>query len=114
MYVVTSFDCVTLFADKEELMRSESKKTIELLNELVACGFPDSAFSLLHHMPKETIQSHIDHCSKHESIEGENVRVPQRLEIVRGAYQGGQFTSRSPLFFQHLALLARVEVPMEH
>ena len=99
---------------EEEEMRTKPRRTIELLNDLVKFGFDDSAFSLLHHMPKETIQSHIDHCSKHECIEGENVRVQQRLEIVHGAYKGGQFTSRSPLFFQHLALLARVEVPMEH
>ena len=99
---------------EEEEMRTKPRRTIELLNDLVKFGLDDSAFTLLHHMPKETIQSHIDHCSKHECIEGENVRVQQRLEIVHGAYKGGQFTSRSPLFFQHLALLARVEVPMEH
>lgn len=101
---------------EEEEMRTKPMRTIELLNDLVKFGFDDSAFSLLHHKPKETIQGHSSYCGQVTRFQcgDENARVQHRLEIVHGAYKGGQFTSRSPLFFQHLALLARVEVPMEH
>jgi hypothetical protein len=94
-------------------------RTLALLRELEGLGFPEAAFSLLHHFEKPaTIASHRRYC---EGLKEEDARfrtntnrlVQRRLEIVLNLYRAGEFTNRAPALFEHLARAALIELPHE-
>lgn len=92
-------------------------RTLELLRELLTLGFPDSAFSVLHHFEKPiTVASHLKYCEDLKEEDGRfrtnsNRLVQRRLELVLNAYIAGKFTSRTPAVFEYLARAALVEFP---
>ena len=66
------------------------KRTLELLDDLVAAGFSDEDFRVVHHMPDATIKTHRDYCEKTDDFAGPestNARVRRRLEFIASAYR---------------------------
>ena len=93
------------------------KRSLELLDQLVALGFTDEAFAQLHHFRlknrRDHIAAHRRYCEKTESFhdDGENERVQLRLELVLRAYRAGGFKSNDPHVFVALADAAFYEIP---
>lgn len=93
------------------------RRTIDLLVELDKLGFPEEAFSRLHHFrlegKKESIASHRKYCDTHDTFvtDGDNERTQQRLEMVLNAYQGGGFRSGKSSVFIALADAVFYELP---
>ena len=92
-------------------------RTLALLRELVAVGFPDSAFSILHHFTEpETIARHRVYCEGLKEEGGRfrtntNRLVQRQLELVLKLYQTGGFGRRTSALFEHLAHAALLEHP---
>jgi hypothetical protein len=95
----------------------EPTRTIELLNALASYGFPDSAFSKLHHFKQpERIASHRRYCEDLAEEGGRfrtnsNRLVQRRLELVLKIIQSSPITNREKATFDLLAQLARLEFP---
>jgi hypothetical protein len=96
---------------------STPSKTLELLAELEALGFDDSAFSVMHHFAKPVrIARHRGYCEMLQREGGafrtnSNRLVQRRLAMVLAMYKAGNFASGSSEVFQHLAHAAVAEVP---
>ena len=91
------------------------QRTIALLERLVAAGFTDQDFRIIHHMPSNTIKAHLNYCAKQRAFSGEastNALVRERLVLVFGAYFGGGFAMPArPGVFAALAEAAVSEIP---
>lgn len=94
-------------------------RTIELLRELVTLGMQDSAFHSIHHYGEtERISDHLRYCEglvagQGRFTTGNNPRVQRRLEIVRDAFVGGNFSRGNPAVFDGLARAAAADVPVK-
>ena len=95
-----------------EVIVTDPKRTVRLLDELESLGFSDDAFSLIHHFPDEKIARHRDYCRKVEAFQadGSNERVQRRLELVLRAYWAGGFKSSKPEVWEALSKAAVAEV----
>ena len=93
------------------------KKSLELLDNLVALGFTDSAFARLHHFRlkgrRARISGHRKYCKRIESFhgDGQNERVQRRLKLVLSAYRRGGFHSADQRVFEALADASFYEIP---
>ena len=93
------------------------QRTLDLLDELEALGFDDSAFAKLHHFRlmgvSDTIQKHRDYCKTQNNLRSNdsNEEVQRRLQMVLKAYKAGGFSSCRPEVFMALAEAAFVELP---
>ncbi len=96
---------------------SDPSKTLLLLDQLVACGLTDSAFSRLHHFKQpEKIASHRRYCADLAEEEGRfrtnsNRLVQQRLDLVLRLFKNGNFRSSSSQIFEKLAEISIIEYP---
>ena len=100
---------------------AKAKTTIELLDQLMAIGFDDSAFWLLHHARlrnwHETISAHREYCEKIRSGSGEfladseNERVQRRLAWVLAKHQKSGKPNGDRAHFQSLAEAAFTGLP---
>jgi hypothetical protein len=99
-------------------MPIDTELTLKLLAELKAMGFPDAAFSTLHHYRLKGVDAKINEFADYITRptrsfldEGNNALVHRRLEIVRDAYRGGRFESGLAGVLVALAEDAYLEVP---
>ncbi len=94
---------------------ADPRKTVQLLNQLVAIGFINEAFQRLHHMGRRvTIAVHRAYCEKKISSfkkDSTNARVERRLEFVFQKYRAGAFESDRVEIFNQLADEAVAEIP---
>lgn len=90
-------------------------RTIVLLERLVAAGFTDADFRIVHHMPANTIQAHFNYCAKQKAFSRantNNAKVRERLALIFGSYFGGGFAMPAkPGVFEALARAAVIEIP---
>jgi len=96
---------------------ADPARTLALLAELEALGFPDSAFVILHHHGQpQGITDHRRYCEM-LAEEGATFRtknnqlVQRRLEMVLAMYKAGAFASGAPRVFEFMAQAALLEVP---
>ena len=94
---------------------ADPRKTVQLLNQLVAIGFMNEAFQRLHHMGRRvTIAVHRAYCEKKISSfkkDSTNARVERRLEFVFQKYRAGGFPPGRFDIFNQLADEAAAEIP---
>jgi hypothetical protein len=87
--------------------------TVELLDQMVAEGFTDPAFQVVHHWgPRARIHAHrawAEHVSEFKP-NGTNVAVARRLKLMWNAYQHGGFKSGKPEVWAALAIAAKAEI----
>ena len=91
------------------------RATAEILDRLVALGFTDEIFDIVHHFEGEAIERHRKHCLEHTGnfqAGGTNERVQKRLRMVLDAYVFGGFTS--PEVFRFLAHASVIEIPYQN
>lgn len=85
---------------------ADPKRTVALLDQLVAMGFPDEAFQRLHHMgSRVTILVHRAYCEKRSTFQKDstNARVELRLEFVFRKYRAGSFPPGRVEIFKRFA-----------
>jgi len=92
---------------------THTNRTLELLDELTARGFDDSAFWRLHHFRlrkvRETIASHRAYCKKialnsnQFQDDSENTLVQRRLAWVLAKYEKSGKPNGDTSFFHELA-----------
>lgn len=92
---------------------THANRTLELLDELTAKGFDDSAFWRLHHFrlrkARETIASHRAYCKKivfNSNLfqdESENSLVQRRLAWVLAKYEKSGKPNGDTAYFRELA-----------
>jgi len=96
---------------------SDPKKSLELLDALVASGFGDEAFAVMHHHKEPmTIEAHRRYCymliEEEDDFKTNNNRLVQRrLEMTLTMYRSAGFSSGKEAVFVHLAKAVLLEVP---
>ena len=88
-----------------------------LLRQLIAVGFSNREFGIIHHSPGATIGAHLAYCERVEAFrpESTNARVQLRLAFILRAYNEGGFApygTAKPGVLHGLALAAVEHIPI--
>lgn len=101
----------------ESILVADPRRSIEILDELVALGFTDHAFQLLHHSRsrgwRDTIAGYRAYCGKVSSFRknGDPERDHRRLEFVLREYRRGGYEPGLAEVFANLANTAFEQMP---
>ena len=71
------------------------KTSVALLERLVALGFGNREFCVVHHFADAKLQDHVRYCGKTTAfqVDDTKTKVQARLELVLSAYERGGFKS---------------------